>query len=251
MNYVMLGSKSNEFYVTDDAYQQIVALIQAQKCCLHDYHNRHPYTEANPCVGKNICLEHVLQKQKSLVYAGLGGADSSNRLIYRFLDAKGMMYTFIEDYSDEARQSIDETLAYYEFTPPVAILSRGKEVNFYSYYATLYGDLHSASVIVLSYNQYTEKVRGLFLLYKNAPSKELSKKNELYRRAEELVEANKDPQGQYHINGHIRASRYEADVYEVISQLESALYDVTRKLQTKLPAEETHGEEPVRQDSDA
>lgn len=251
MNYVSFNGRNNEYYVDDETVATIAALIKAHKHCTYDYQNRHPYTPDNPCIGKNICLEHLLQKQKSLVYAGQLGVDSSDRRIYRFLDVKGIISTSIEDYSEEAKQSIDDTLAYYGFTPPTSVLSRGKAVNFYAYYATPHGDLHTASVIVLSYNHYPEKVRSAFLLYKNGPTKEFSKKSELYRRAEELIEGTKDIQGQYHINGHIRASLYEADVYEVISQLESAMYDVTRKLQNGKPVEETHGEEPVRQDSDA
>jgi len=75
-------------------------------------------------------------------------------------------------------------------------------------------------------------VKGLFLLYKNGPTKELSKKNDLYHRADELVEATKDAEGYYHVNGYAHAGKYESDILAVISQLESALYDVTRKLQT-------------------
>src|SRR5439155_12106768 len=129
---------------------------------------------------------------------------------------------------EEAGQSLDDTLTYYGFTPPKTITSRGKSVDFYSSYATLYGDLHTASVIVLSYNHYSEKVKGLFLLYKNGSPKELSKKSDLYTRAEELVEACKDANGNYHLNGNSHYSR-ESVLYEVISQLESAVYDVASR----------------------
>src|SRR5207248_11758644 len=114
-------------------------------------------------------------------------------------------------------------------------------------------DLRSASVMVLSYQHSQEKVKGLFLLYKHGPTKELSKKSDLYRRADELVEATKDANNEYHIGGTSHYSRYESDVYDVISQLESALYDVTRKLQNgNKPREETHSdEESQRKASDA
>ena len=231
MKYVFLDSKQNEFAVDDETYGAIVALIQTHKLCLFDYNNHHPYTEDNPCVGRNICLQHLLQKQKQLVFAGSLRVDDSNRRVYRFVDAKGMIYTSTEDRDDEAKQSTDETLTYYGFTPPTTVISRGKAVSFYAYYATLYGDLHNASVIVLSYHHYHEKVRGLFLLYKHGPTKELSKKSDLYTRADELVEATKDTQGYYHVGGSSHENKYEADTLEVISQLESAAYNVVLKLQ--------------------
>lgn len=231
MNYVYLDSKYNEYFVDDQTYATIVSLVQQHKHCLYDFRNRHPYTTENLCVGRNICLEHLLQKQPHLTKIDVVGLTNDNRAIYYFVDKRGMVYTSTEDSTDEARQSLDDTLADYGFTPPKTIASRGKSVDFYSYYATLYGDLHTASVIVLSYNHYSEKVKGLFLLYKNGPTKELSKKSDLYRRAEELVEASKDTNGAYHIGGNAHSGRFDADVYEVISQLESALYDVTRRLQ--------------------
>src|SRR5438874_9664269 len=124
MNYIYLDSKYNEYCVDDETYSTIVSLVQQHKQCLHDYHNRHPFTPDNPCVGKNICLEHLLQKQPSLVFSGKITTDSSNRPIYRFLDRKGIVYTTIEDSSDEARSSIADTLSYYGFTAPETVVSR-------------------------------------------------------------------------------------------------------------------------------
>ncbi len=252
MNYVYLDSKYNEFYVDDETYAQIVAIVQANKFCMDDHRNRHPYTTDNPCVGKNICLEHFLAKHQHLTRLEIVGETTGKASIYYFVDQQGYVYTSTEDSSDDARRDIVETLSYYGFTPPTTIAGRGKMVNFYSHYASLYGDLKTASVIVLVYNQSSEKVKGLFLLYKNAPAVELHKRGDhkiLYTRAEELVEASKDSHGKYHINGHSHFGSYASDIYEVISQLESAMYDVTRRLQNGKQGEQH--EEPVRQESDA
>lgn len=238
MSYVYLDSKHDEFFVDEETYTTIAALVKDHKQCLYDYRNRHSYTPENPCVGKAICLEHLLQKQSHLVYAGQVGMDSGNRCIHRFVDVKGLIYTATEDSSEDAKPNTLETLAYYGFTPPVKITVRGKSVDFYAYYANIHGDLHSASVIVLSYNQYSEKIKGLFLLYKHGPTKELSKKSDVYRRAEELVEQSKDAHGEYHIGGRTHFNRYEADVLEVISQLESAMYNVTLSLQNGMKTQE-------------
>jgi hypothetical protein len=232
MNYVYLESKYNEFYLNDEAYAQIVAIVQANKYCMFDSRNRHPYTKDNPCVGKNICVEHLLQKQRNLTRLDVVGTNA-DRSMYYFVDTHGYIYTSIEDSSDEARKDVLETLSFYGFTPPKTVESRGKTVDFYSHYATLHGDLRSASVIVLSYQHSQEKVKALFLLYKGVHSVELHKRGDhktLYSKAEELVEATKDATNEYHIGGMSHYGRYESDIYEVISQLESAMYDVSRKI---------------------
>ena len=151
--------------------------------------------------------------------------------VYYFTDEAGYVYTSTEDSSEEAKRDMLYTLSYYGFTSPEKVESRGKSVGFHSYYATLHGNLRAASVIVLSYTHHSEKVKGLFLLYKHGSTKELNKKSDLYTRAAELVEASKTTDGEYRINGNIHHGHYEADVYEVISQLESAMYDVTRRIQ--------------------
>ena len=246
MTYVYLDTKYHEFFIDEETYAQVVALVQAHKQCTYSYKHRHLYTEENPCVGRNICLEHLLEKQKHLAYAGSLALDSDTRRIHRFVDSKGMIYTSTEDYSEEAKEDLVATLTYYGFTAPETVASRGKAVSFSSYYARLHGDLHTASVIVLSYNHYSEKIKALFLLYKHGQPVELHKRGDqkaLFTRAEELVEASKDAHGDYHI-GTPHAGRYESDVYEVISQLESAIYDVTRKLQNsaKRTDEQTEGD---------
>jgi len=231
MNYVYLDNKNHEFLVDDETYGAIVALVQAHKLCVSSYQDRHPYTDDNPCVGRGICLQHVLKKQPHLVYAGSLHVDAHGRHIHRFLDEQGVVYTSTEDSSDEASRNIDATLAYYGFTPPETITARGKTVTFYSSYATLHGDLHTASVMVLEYHHYHEKVHALFLLYKHGPAKELAKKSDLYHRADALVETTKDSQGYYHLTGSSHPGKVEADTLAVVSQLESALYDVTIRLQ--------------------
>jgi hypothetical protein len=254
VNSVYLDSKYNEYLIDDEAYQQVEAIVHANKHCMYDYQNRHRYTADNPCVGKNICLEHLLLKQRNLTRLEIVGVTGNNRSIYYFLDVQGFVSMSTEDSSEQAQRDVVETLTFYGFTPPKTVESRGKTVDFYSYYATLHGDLKKASVIVMSYNQSSEKVKGLFLLYKNGKTIPLSKRGEhksLYTRADELVEASKDIHNEYHIGGVSHYGRYESDTYEVISQLESAMYDVSRKLQnTTTRAEEEYREqESLREES--
>src|SRR5436305_9764028 len=104
MNYVYLNNKYNEYLVDDETYRTIADLVKTHKLCLFTYHDRHPYTEDNPCVGRNICLEHLLQKQGNLTRIDVVGLTADNKSIYYFVDAKGYVYTSTEDSSDEAKQ---------------------------------------------------------------------------------------------------------------------------------------------------
>lgn len=232
MKYVYLDNKHNEFVVDDETYEQLAAIVQTGKLCVQEWRNPHPYTLENPCVGQKFCLQHLLLMQPHLTLLDSPGTNQDGQHFYRFADQQGYIWTSTEDVSTEAIKNTQETMRYYGFTPPARVESRGKSTDFYSHYATLYGELRG-SVIVLSYNQYTDRVRGLFLLYKDGFNKELSRKSDLYKRADELVESTKDENGDYHVNGTIHSQKYEGDVLEVIAQLESALSDVTRKLQSK------------------
>src|SRR5438270_11579554 len=118
MNYVYLDSKYNEYFVDDETYAALVSLVQQQKHCLYDHRNRHQYTKEKPCVGRNICLEHLLQKQGHLTRIDVVGVTTENKSIYSFVDTRGFVYTSTEDSSEEARQSLDDTLVYYGFMPP-------------------------------------------------------------------------------------------------------------------------------------
>lgn len=95
---------------------------------------------------KNICLEYLLHKQRNLTRLDIVGVADGVRSIYYFMDAHGYVSTSIEDSSEEVRRDLLETLSYYGFSAPKTVESRGRMVDFYSHYATLYGDLRSASV---------------------------------------------------------------------------------------------------------
>src|SRR5437588_7219999 len=114
-----------------------------------------------------------------------------NQIVY----SKSIIYTSAEDREGQAKLNKNATLEYHGFTPPEKVEARGKSLHFASYYATLYGDLHSASVMVLCYHHYSEKINVVYLLYKHGKTVELRKRGDhkaLYTRAEELVEASKD-----------------------------------------------------------
>ena len=67
---------------------------------------------------KNICLEHLLHKQRNLTRLEIDGVADGVRSICYFVDAHGYVSTSIEDSSEEARRDLLETLSYYGFRPP-------------------------------------------------------------------------------------------------------------------------------------
>src|SRR5690348_12694605 len=98
MKSVYLDSKYNEFVLDEDTYEQIAALVQGAKHCTYN-HNSHPYTQENPCVGRNICLQHLLQKQPQLTFLDSPGTNADGEHLYRFVDKQGVVYTSTEDHS--------------------------------------------------------------------------------------------------------------------------------------------------------
>ena len=236
--HVYLDSKYEEFVIDDETYEDIEALVRAAKLCVHDYHNRHTYSLDNPCVGKGICLNHMLVKRSNLTLLDSPGQDSYGRNMYRFTDAAGFIYTSTEDSTEDPHNNVQETLAYHHFPLPEKVTSRGKTVDFNTYYARFYGKL-DRSVLVLSFDHTQEKVKGLFLLYKDGGVKEFTRRADVYHQAEELVEANKDKGGQYHIGSYPHYCKFDSDIFEVISELESAVYDVTLKFKKNGKKDET------------
>ena len=66
------------------------------------YNDRHAYTPENPCVGRGICLQHLLEKQPNLTWINVIHVTIDNKLKYLFADPKGVIYTSFEDTSDDA-----------------------------------------------------------------------------------------------------------------------------------------------------
>ncbi len=81
-----------------------------------------------------------------------------------------------------------------------------------------------------------------FLVYRGGTYNELTKKNGemklLLQRAQEAMEATKDEEGWYHVGSYPTKRPSEASLYEIISQMESAMYDVQVKLRKNGKKEE-------------
>jgi hypothetical protein len=133
----------------------------------------------------------------------------------------------------------------------IGVAYRDRTVAYNGYYATLFGHVDTASVIVLSFEKKSsETVKGQFLLYNDGTHKELAKRGEhksLFTRAQALLGATKDEAGYYHLpSGTTTSALYEEDSYPIISQLESAMFDVMCQFQQPRSANgETASKEEV------
>ncbi len=241
MKSVYLDYPSNEYYVDDVGFAAIFQLVKAHQLCQKE---KHPFSEENPCVGRNLCLQHLLQNHRSLTFLDVMRTDLYGRKIYRYLDKAGYIFTSTEDSSDDASKDLDESLNYHGFVPPKTVTFRDRTVEYNDYYATLFGNVNTASVIVMSFDKRgSETVKGQFLLYNDGTHKELAKRGEhkqLFTRSQALLEATKDTEGTYHLpNGSTTTLLTDEDCYPLISQLESAMFDVIRKIaNATVPKEE-------------
>jgi len=96
---------------------------------------------------KNICLEHLLHKQRNLTRLDIVGVADGMRSIYYFVDAHGYVSTSIEDSSEEARRDLLETLSYYGFRP--AEDGRESGSNFHVTHTAYYFTSKASSLCVI------------------------------------------------------------------------------------------------------
>src|SRR5437899_1767463 len=93
---VYLESTSHPIAITPQAYEQIVAIVQAHRictCCLKGY------TQENPQVAENVCLrcfkKHRTNSPTNLIFVGAVLSDYAVRYgytIYKFVDPQGYLY---------------------------------------------------------------------------------------------------------------------------------------------------------------
>ncbi len=230
MKFISLDRRASELAISDDGYEQVLALIQASlvcgKCQL-------PYTEDNPCVGSNLCLSCLLVKQSQLTFMGRGMAPDGREgePTYWFVDENGYVFLAVAGLSTEAERSIYHTLQHWDFPVPTDYVGPKGETKLWQSYWNIYGQVNQASVVVIEYSQnYGDRLRVAFLSHKNSVCKELTKKDpegkRLLKQAREMVEATKDAEGYYHVNGSEVSQLLDTHTYGIISALESAVYNV-------------------------
>jgi hypothetical protein len=96
-------------------------------------------------------------------------------------------------------------------------------------------------VLVADYADPYNKQYVTFLLYKHGGYKELTKRREgkvLLERATAMLERTKLPNGYYLIDRQEQSRIWDSDIYKVISQMETAMYNLS--LQFALPGDQEH-----------
>jgi len=150
---------------------------------------------------------------------------------YWFVDENGYVFLAVAGLSTEAERSIYHTLQHWDFPVPTDYVGPKGETKLWQSYWNIYGQVNQASVVVIEYSQnYGDRLRVAFLSHKNSVCKELTKKDpegkRLLKQAREMVEATKDAEGYYHVNGSEVSQLLDTHTYGIISALESAVYNV-------------------------
>jgi hypothetical protein len=248
--YLDYTSNTNEYYVTEEDYRNVILpMVMKLRVCAtcHQYYD----PENNrACVGLRICIRCFLIKHSHLRFLEVKSVDDDGEVTYAFIDAEGNVYTSRENYSDSPSKDISYTLAQHSFTLPERYkpFKATEEIRLHTSHFTIYGDLQTASVLVADYNDYYDKHHCAFLLYKNGGYKELTKRGEgrvLIERATAMLERTKLPNGYYKIDGHEVYRISDGDIYKIVSQMETAMYNISMQFGLPIQQEqpETEAEE--------
>jgi hypothetical protein len=226
---IYLDSKYHPVTITDEAYEQIVAIVNGNQLCGAC---RQPYSDDHPCVSQNLCLNCFQKKykHKGLTYVGVYTADSKGDVTHLFLDSWG--YIFLTSTSSEGEPQISEfqTLMYWEFPVPKYVMRNEKQVELSTWHWRIYGDVKKNSVLYIEYDpRYGDEKPVAFLTYKRGNTEEVNRRQKrfqkLFKEARASLEATKDQRGYYHVNRHEVAGIYDAYLYEKIAEIVRAEYD--------------------------
>jgi hypothetical protein len=192
--------------ITDEGYEALLTLIKTYSVCRKC---KRLYTEANPKVALNQCLECFLKQNPSLRYIKIASDENSSEEISLFLDPNGYI-EYIPRHSHEQpwlHRSITRTLEYWGFPlPPKTISIQGRAVKVEEYWR-IFGDIQTANVLVLYYEHFDgtslEKPHLMvaYLTYKDGRFMLVNEHQEdmqaMFEKAREKLEATKDDRGNY------------------------------------------------------
>ncbi len=224
---------SNPISITTNAYEQIQAMIEANRACNSCGAT---FTEENPRVALNKCLKCVLDKHHGYTYKGLAHAGSYGNY-YAFLDSDGYVYTTYQNSDDNNPQKSDyDTLQYYGFPTLTSYTYKGEEKALDISYWNIYGNFRENDVIVLTYHHSYAGLSLVFLSCKDGTITEMNRRmkefRDLFKRAKDIGEATKDDKGYYHVGDYASSNLYESHLYMIISDIATKEYR-TRILEDK------------------
>lgn len=225
---VKLGSR--EFTIEPEVYQTIYEMVLA---CLLCYYCGEPYTPQRPRVAQNVCLKCFMTKYRSyhiLEYVGLLTRHDNGDETHKFIDQKGNIYLTTTTQDHKAEEYPGETLKHWGFQLPKKATIDAKEVEIYPNYLNIYGDVRRHSVLCVLYRKpYGNQEEAIFLCTKEHEATQINKRGGVYQQAKRQHEATKDARGYYHLNGREIAGLYGYSIYEVISEMQSTLYEALKR----------------------
>lgn len=247
---VMLERVSQDFFVTQEGFEQIRALITQYQVC-KDCGELMDQAD-HLLIGKNWCLACVLRKHPQLRFLGPREMDSDGDTLYEFVDESGMVFISRANSSTDVQDDVVGALERLGFPVP----RRHKphkwesEVELKQGDWKYYGKLEQ-SVIVLRYRESDLTLE--FLSYKGSTAVELTKRvpyKQHFERARQIVASSRRPNGKYSINSYEQSQISEETLYPIIAQLESAVWDVQRQFMDTPPGyqQDAAPEEEVQQD---
>jgi hypothetical protein len=226
---IYLDSKYHPVTITEEAYRQIVAIIEANRVCGTC---GKPYSDDRPYVSQNLCLACFQKKYayKGLTYVGVYTADSKGDVTHLFLDGRGSISLTSTSSEGEPQVSEFQTLMYWEFPVPKYVMRNDQQVELSTWHWRIYGDVRKNSVLYIEYDpRYGDEKPVAFLTYQRGNTEEVNRRQKrfqkLFKDARAQLEATKDARGYYHINGHEVAGIYDAYIYEKIAEIVSAEYN--------------------------
>ncbi len=226
---------SHPIVVSDEGYAAIVTLIQQHRVCT----NGCAFSAQNPMVAENLCLSCLLNKQAYLTFVGpIGEPNEEGDQQFKFVNDRGYVYLTSTRYSNEAQQDSYQTLLHWDFpVPTVYQPPRGEAVQLYPNTWSIYGNLQASVVVIEKY--YDEKHTVTFLSYKNGQYRELTKRDAEMKRlmdqATDILEESKGEDGFYKYGESSSRQIRDWWIYEVVSQIAAAVYDVKLRLRLIQP----------------
>ena len=222
-----------EVTITDEAYAQIIALVNANKICGKC---RRPYDTVLPQVAENLCLGCFQKKYEGmrLTYVGLERRNDQGDETHLFLDTRGSVYYTATSSGHEPQMSTFATLLYWGFPVPTYVMRAEKQIELSTWEWYIYGDVKTNSVLYIHHRpRLDSSVDVAFLTYRHGETQEVNKRRKyfqrLFKEARARLEATRDAQGYYHVNGHEVAGIYDAYLFEGVAEIASGEYDAQLK----------------------
>lgn len=222
---VYLEYSSYEITISEDAFQEIVKLVQANAVCRRC---NELYSAENPNVAGNLCLSCFLQTDRhGLAFVKKAPPELAPVYhssyapyigeTYLFLDPRGYVHLTRSGpgEKEEASEHPESTLSYWGFPIPREASKNGQTIALKGYWM-IYGDVRTDEVIMLRSQDI------LFLAKRKGQAIQFNKRKALHRQmlaeAQAELEATRTSDGIYLIDGEEHYSIHESDLYRVIAR---------------------------------